>query len=326
MIGHPDPNKLGLPLESSLAADRIDSEAAFAEQVVRALGLPVEIDGDRPLDTVAEYLRTQPIPDRLRVCVIEQFEHVFRRRIGGTALGARILNFLSETDTRILWIATTTDVAWQVVEASEPAAARLVTTHALDPFDRVELEELIMTRHRRSGLQLAFEIPDEATHPILARRARALDDEERRQALLRSEFFDHLYDLCGQNVMLALFYWFRSVTLDADETTLRVRALEPVSFDVLDTLPLPYAFALKALLEHGTLTVDELADILGVSTATSRSLLETLGNALIIAPADRVEGPGVFQFASVDGDTRYRIRPLLVHPVTRFLRSRNIVH
>jgi hypothetical protein len=66
--------------------------------------------------------------------------------------------------------------------------------------------------------------------------------------------------------------------------------------------------------------------VMGVSPQTSRSLLETLGNALIVAPADRGEGPRAFQFASIGYDTRYRTRPLLIHPVTRFLRSRNIVH
>lgn len=306
--------------------ERITSEAAFARHVVRALGLFLEGDDTPTLGALAKHLQNQPVSDRLRVCFIEHFEHVFHRTVGGTELGARILEFLSETDTRVLWIATSTDAAWQFVEASEPTAARLVDRHRLEPFDRAELEELIMTRHRRSGLGLVFEIPDESTHPILARRASALDDEERRQALLRSEFFDHLYDVCGQNVMLALFYWFRSVVLDADEATLRVRPLSPVPFDVLDTLPLLHAFALKALLEHGTLTVEELADVIGVTPRTSRSLLETLGNALVIVPAEQVGGPGIFQLASVEYEARYRIRPLLIHPVTRFLRSRNIVH
>jgi hypothetical protein len=306
--------------------ERITSESDFAAAVVQALNLSLDVDGAPTLDAVAAHLRQQPVPDRLRVCVIEEFEHVFHRTVGGTALGARILNFLSETDTRVLWVLTTTDAAWQVVEASEPAAARLVVRHRLDPLDRGELEALIMTRHRRSGLPLDFTVPDEATYPILARRVKALDDPERRQALLRAEFFDRLHDACGQNVMLALFYWFRSVTLDADEGVLRVRPLNPVSFEVLDTFPLPHAFALKALLEHGTLTVAELAAVLEIDAGTSRSLLETLGNALVIAPADRVEEPGVFQFASVDRETRYRIRPLLIQPVTRVLRSRNIVH
>ena len=307
-------------------ADRPGSEAAVAEQVVRALDLSLDVDEALTLDAVAEHLRAQPVPERVRVCTIEHFEHLVRRTVGGMQLAARVLNFLSETDARVLWVVTTTDAAWQLMEASNPAAARLVARHALDPFDRAELEELVLRRHRRSGLGLVFEVPDESTHPILARRLRAIDDEERRQELLRTEFFDRLYEASGQNVMLALFYWFRAVRLDEDGATLRVRPLAPIAFGALDALPLPHAFALKALLEHGILTADELAEVLGVSASMARSLLETLGNALVIAPADREEGPGTFQFASVERDARYRIRPLLVHPVTRFLRSRNIVH
>jgi DNA-binding transcriptional ArsR family regulator len=306
--------------------ERVQSEAAFATMLARALSLPHDPQAEPTLEAVVERIKALPEPDRLRVCTIEQFEHVFQRTVGGTALGARIIGALSETDTRVLWIVTTTNAAWQFIEASEPAATRLVDRHTLEPLDRAELEELIMTRHRRSGLRLTFELPDESAYPILARRLRSIDDEERRQALLRAEFFDQLHDVCGQNVMLALFYWFRSVRLDEDGATLRVRPLEPVSFEVLDTLPLPHAFALKALLEHSTLTVGELADVLGVDPSTSRALLEALGNALVIAPAERVEGPGVFQFASVERGTRYRVRPLLVHPVIRFLRSRNIYH
>ena len=306
-------------------SERLTSEAAFARQVVQGLGLSLDPAPDLTLDAVAEHLRAHPVPDRLRVCTIEHFEHVVQRTVGGMKLAARVLGFLSETDTRVLWVVTTTNAAWQLIEASEPAAARLVTRHVLDPMDRAELEELILRRHRRSGLRLVFDAPDETTHPILARRVRALDNEDRRQALLRDEFFDRLHDASGQNVMLALFYWFRSVTLEDDDATLRVRPLQSIAFGGLDALPLPHAFALKALLEHGTLTVGELAEVLGVPADTSRSLLETLGNALLIAPAGE-EGPAAFQFVSVDYDTRYRIRPLLIHPVTRFLRSRNIVH
>lgn len=122
------------------------------------------------LDGLAEQIRAQPVPDRTPVCYIEQLEHIFQRSVGGTELGARILGFLSETDTRVLWIATMTDAAWQFVQASEPAAARLVTRHSLDPLDRAELEELIMTRHRRSGLRLRVEVPDESAPPILTCR------------------------------------------------------------------------------------------------------------------------------------------------------------
>lgn len=306
--------------------ERVADEAALAERLANALGLRADPDAPWTLDALAAHLLDQPEPERLRVCIVEHLENTFLRSVDGTGRVARLLAFLSETDTRILWVVTCSDAGWQVIEKSEPTAAELVVRHALDTLDRDELETLIMTRHRRSGLRLQFEAPDSATNPILARRVQAAKDDARRQTLLRTDYFDRLYALCGQNVMLALFYWFRSVHLDAASTVLHVRPVRPIRFDAIERFSLQIAFALKALLEHATLTVDELAEVMQTSPATSQAMLETLGNALLITPVEGSGPPGSFRFTNVDRHARYRLRPLVIHPVKRFLRSRNIVH
>jgi len=309
-------------------SERTDSEAAFAGKVVRALGLQMPAPEPLTLDAVAEKLLDAPRPERLRVCTIEHLEHAFDRTVGGTKLMARILSFLSETDSRVLWIGTMSSSAWQIIGSYEPAATALVVHREMGSVDRKGLEELIMRRHRHSGLRLTFDVPDESTNPLLVRRIRAASDEERRQEILRTEFFDRLYTVCGQNIMLALFYWFRSVHLDPDDeqAVLHVRPLQPIRFDFLDAFSLAQAFALKALLDHASLTVDEMADVLQVDVASSYALLESLGNALLLTSSESLDPPGGFQFASVERGVRYRIRPLVIHPVTRFLRSRNIIH
>jgi hypothetical protein len=308
--------------------ERTKEETTLATMIAQGLGLPVASSDEITLDDVARHLNAEPRPDRLRVCTIENLEHVFLRTVGGTALMTRLLGFMSETDTRVLWIGTMSSTAWQAVRASESAATGLVVQHELETLDRNELEELILCRHRRSGLRLEFDVPDEGTSPLLARRVRAADAEE-QQDLLNEEFFDRLFSLCGQNVMLALFYWFRAVHLtpdDAEDGRLHVRPLQPMNFDFLDAFSMEHTFALKALLDHGTLTIAELADVLQVDAARSRALLESLGNALLIVPDASLVDPGRVPFTSVDRNTRYRIRPLVLHPVTRFLRSRNVIH
>lgn len=306
--------------------ERVSDAETFAEQMATALGMRSAPPDGWTLDAVADRLLDQPSSERFRVCILEHLENTFLRTVGGTALVRRLLAFLSETDSRVLWIVTCSTAGWQVIEKCEPSAAELVTVHALDPFDRDELESLIMTRHRRSGLRLVFEAPDTTVNPILARRLQSAKDDARRQALLRDDYFDRLHGYCGQNVMLALFYWFRSVHLDADAATLCVRPVRPIRFDAIERFSLQLAFALKALLEHATLTVDELAEVLQTSPATSRSMLETLGNALLITTVEGGGPPGSFDFTCVEPGVRYRIRPLVIHPVIRFLRSRNIVH
>jgi hypothetical protein len=306
--------------------ERVTSETNFATQVARTLGLRFDATATPTLDAVSRRLRDAPSPDRLRVCTIEHLEHTFLSTMDGTGLTRRVLTFFAETDAQVLWVTTMSAAAWQIIQAYEPSAARLVAQHALSDIDRQELESLILRRHQRSGLRLAFEAPDELANPFLTRRLRTAASDERRQEILRTDFFDRLFSLCGQNVTLALFYWFRAVRLDEDKATLRVQPLRPVSFDYLDALSLPQAFALKALLEHATLTIEELADVLQVPVAESQALLTALGNALLIAPTDAASLLEGSRFTTAEPGIRYRIRPLVNHPVTRFLRSRNIVH
>jgi hypothetical protein len=58
----------------------------------------------------------------------------------------------------------------------------------------------------------------------------------------------------------------------------------------------------------------------------ARTVMESVGNAQLIAPAETIGVPGTFAFDGVDPAVRYRVRPMVLHPVARHLRSRNIVH
>lgn len=304
---------------------RLSTEAAFAEQLARALNLPTATDDGTPLtlDDVRRHLTAQPRPDAPRVCFLGPLEHLFLRSVNGTRLVERVLTFMSRTDAQVLWIATASEHGWQQLEKTVSVASSLVRPHRLTALDRSALETLILIRHRRSGLPLAFDPPEEPS-PLLRRRLRKARTHERRQAVLQAAYFDRLHALCGSNVVLALFYWIRSVHLDDDPLVMRVRPLEPLDFRFLDTLPLPQAFLLKALLDHATLTVDEYSTVAHASSDTCLALFESLANMLLLQPADAP--PDGTPFASIEPDRRYRLRPLVVRPVMEALRGKNILH
>jgi hypothetical protein len=160
---------------------------------------------------------------------------------------------------------------------------------------------------------------------MLRRRlARAADDDE-RQRLLRADFFDRLARSTGQNLLLSLFYWLQSIVPESDSGTVRVTSLRPLSFGYLDEFTMNQSFTLKAFLEHATLTLDEHDRIFRVPRAESRNQFELLGNLLLIEPADTRDRVSKFSFTTVDEGRRYRIRPLVVHPVMVHLRERNLV-
>lgn len=304
--------------------DRLQHASAFAKRVADALDLSLPASNEKPLtlDRVRDHLLAQPRPDAPRVCIVGPLEHLFLRTVDGTDIATRVLTFMSRTDTHILWLATASDYGWQFLNKAAPTASHLALQHHLVPIDRPTLEELIMARHRRSGLPLRFDAP-EAPSPELRRRLRKARTEAHRQSALRAAYFDRLYAHCGPNLVLALFYWLRSARLDEDTLVMRIRPIHPLRFDMLERFSMEQTLVLRALLDHATLTAEEYSTVAQLPLDASLPLFESLGNALLLQPTDAQHGNAALE--AVDPERRYRIRPLALHPVMQHLRERDLL-
>ncbi len=301
---------------------RPETESELAVRVARTFGLTPDVSGtDLTLDEVGRAIRTATQPGgtgaAMPVCFVEHIEQLLLQTVGGLDLLDRMLTLISRTDAHVFWVGTMATSAWQLVEKRLPAASELVTHRRLAPLSREALEELVMSRHRRSGLTLHFESEEETTSL----------HAPQRQADRREAFFDQLHEASHQNVALALLYWLRSVEPQEDENGLRVKPLRPLSFRVLDELTLEQAFALKAFLIHSTLTVEEYSRVARVSVADGADIIESLGNASLIEPVEPPpERKSDVYFEAVSPTVPYRIRPLLVAPIIDRLEADNIVH
>jgi hypothetical protein len=303
--------------------ERVLDEGVFAGRLAEALGVD-----DRDAWTFGRLAvalsRRNEEDGKPLVCIIENLEHLLLRTSSDNGLVGPFLAFMSRFDSSVFWLATLAEPAWHYIEKVESGTACLVRRHALAPLGRSALEAVIMNRHKRSGLRLEF-LPPAVTSSLLRRRLSRAHDHEERQVILRAEYFDLLARLTGQNLLLAIFYWVRSVHLDPETSTVRVRAIEPVSFAFIDAFTLSQSFTLKAFLDHATLSLAEHDRIFRMSHDESHHLFESLGNLLVIEPAQTSERVSQFVFTTVDDEQRYRIRPLVVHPVLTHLRSKNIV-
>jgi hypothetical protein len=216
-----------------------------------------------------------------------------------------------------------TSYAWHFIQRTIRSASGFVNAYVLSPFDRDTLETIILNRHRRSGMPLWFLEPPSQVPSFFANRFRKKDED--RQKALRTAFFDRLYRVSDQTLLLALFYWIRSVEFQADENRLEVHPLEPIDFSFLATFDMNRAFTLDALLIHGTLTLEEHNRIFRMTDAESTFLLESLLNLRLILPYR----PGADR-AGIDlrvlPEVRYRLHPFIIHPVTELLRQRHIVY
>ena len=263
--------------------------------------------------------------DRPAVVMVEHFEHTFLRTVDGSRLTARALEFFSRTDGLVFWVPSASATGWEIIRRIEPAAARLMEVQAVTLPGRSGLERAMMVRHRRSGIPCQFDA-GESPPAGLARRLASEGDEAKRQSMLREAFFHRLFELTDGSRALSLLYWLRSVEFDAATKRMRVALPRALDLAFLDRLTWDEIFTLQALVEHRSLTVEDHAAVFGGTGATSTTVLESLGNLLLIEPLGTVREVGEpLTFSTVETGRPYQVRPVLVPIVLRLLRGRNLV-
>ncbi len=303
--------------------DRVTDEAEWAGTLANALGLDPAVEALSELQTILEQ---RPDPDKPQVCVIDNCELLYRRGVLDPGLIGPTLRLMSATDACVFWIAPLAASAWQVLTALQPGAAALVRVVSIEPLTRDDIEAAVLARHQRSGIPLRMETP--ADTPMGVRRALSkAKDDEHQQAILRGAFFDRLFALSDGYMALATLYWLRSLRLDSETEVMHIGWPETIDFGAWDDLEPTGAFALRALLEHGSLTLAEYQQVFGVGRDQAYSAFERLGNLLLIEPVGPVRRPGTrLRFRRINPDARYRIRPVLVRPVERLLTSRRLLY
>lgn len=306
---------------------RFTERPASARQLLSAMRDSLGLDLP-DADTIPEAARlwlARDVKGEAPVCLIENMELLMLRGIGGYTLLVDLLQFMSLTDSRVIWVGTLSSYAWQIVRTAYPDTMGLVNSHTLSDLGRDDLERLIMERHRKSGVPITFDEPADMS-PLLRRKLNRARSKDRRQALLREAFFDRLYAQFGQNIQMALLQWIRSITMGEEGKRMHVAPTPALNLSFFSGFNLDQAFALKALLEHGVLSPEEYASVDRLPKERALTLFETLGNALIIEAIGRTDSDTLQRHTAVDSNQTYRIRPLFAHAVVRLLRERNIVH
>lgn len=303
---------------------KVDSAVKIMELFRSELGLP--IPPDCLLDDAADQILATPDDGgKPPVCIVEHLEALMLRGIGGYGLLGDVLKFMSRTDTRIIWISTVSSFGWQLMSTSDAVAAALVSQYTMKELGRRELERLIMERHKKSGVPIEF-VESEDLNPLLRRRLRRTRSKEMKQELLKEAFFDRLFSQFGQNIQMALLQWVRSVEMAGNSGRMQVRSTQPLNLSFFTGFQLDQVFALKALLEHGHLSIEEYAAIDRITLSRSMSVFETLGNALVIEAMESDDRSTLFRHVAVRSEVSYRIRPLFTHAAIRLLKERNVVH
>lgn len=302
---------------------RVREEARLAGSLAGWLGLGEAGD----LDSLADRVLEAPPESVPGFAVLEATEHLHMRAPGGGRLFERLLTFMSRTESRVFWIAAITSAAWQLIEKRAPAFVQDIERVTLGELSPEALRQAILARHRLSGLPLRFAEPQDRG-AVLRRRARRLRGSDKQEGLIESDYFQRLHRVARGSPRLALFHWLRSADFASTAGSLLVQPLGTLDSGI-ETLDRAQSFALKAILDHGSLTVEEYCDVARTSGPESLHILRSLEDCRVIETVPDAAGEKPAMEIVAGDDTarpRYRIRPLMIGAVTAHLRSCNILH
>lgn len=206
-----------------------------------------------------------------RLVILEEVERTFLRKIGGfTALRA-LLDLVSATSRNNLWILSLNHAALKFLDdviSMEENFSHKINAMAVAPE---HLTEAILLRHNLSGFRLELMSPK-------TERSR-MDGVKHLLGLEMNpeqSYFDALYRQ-SQGVFRSAFeLWLQSVDRIEGGVLYMLRPAQPDYGKMLSQLTLEDTFRLQSILQHGGLTVEELAGIFDEPVERSKRSTEKL--------------------------------------------------
>ncbi|HUH13652.1 MAG TPA: AAA family ATPase, partial [Longimicrobiales bacterium] len=241
-----------------------------------------------------------------RVVVIEETERTFLRQVGRYEAARALGRLISATSDSVLWIVVVNQIAFRFLDAALGLGQRFSHRIHAGTATAEEIRQAILVRHNLSGLRLHFEPPTSNGGPprgATARLRRAVDPER--------AFFEMAARQSGGVYRTAFSIWLGHIAQIEDGLfTVKAPAVRDLA-PVIAELSMADLFSVVALMQHGSLTPDEHAQVFQQPVKASDAQIDELVARQIIGPDP--------------GRPGYRVRPEAMSAVQEALFRRNLV-
>jgi hypothetical protein len=249
----------------------------------------------------------QALASDRRVILLEELERSFLRAVGGFRALKELLGLIQRSARTTLWIVVINDAAFRYLDAVIQLGQRF--SHRINAMavEREALVGSILQRHHVSALRLHF-APPPASRPQVETVRRSLGLERRAEEV----FFDALYRQSEGIFRSGLELWLDSIErVEGGVVHLR-QPLDPDYRPLEAELTAADLHLLKAVLQHGNLTAEGLATVLGGSPAEQTLRLDRLQDLEVLEPDPGWPG--------------HRIRPQAGRFVRQTLAAHNLLY
>jgi hypothetical protein len=255
--------------------------------------------------STADDIEKVPFEQHL-VVMLEGLERTFVRQIGSYAGVLELLRLIAMTSNRILWILTSNDVCFRFLDASIKIRHYFAQTIYTMPVELEDIEGAILMRHHLTGWRVHVASPVRRRGKNLPRSSVMNSDQE-----IAGFPFDRLLEHSEGIFGVAFHLWLNSIER-AEDGVLYMRDPAPDGANqTIPVLEMAYLQTLLALLLHGSLTIEEYAELGGTSVSESRTLLEALADRELIEVDSELGG--------------FRVRTMAIGAVRRTLMRDNLL-
>ncbi|MCW3788197.1 AAA family ATPase [Plebeiibacterium sediminum] len=206
------------------------------------------------------------------VIVINDLELWWERRDGGGEVINQIIELIKLYSQKIFFILNVNSYAYDILKELYPLEEYSLANVKCVPFNSAEIQQMILQRHKSSGINLTY----------------MGKPEQSISQLTYSFLYNRYFSLCDGIPGVAINIWkanIRSINND----NIEIRKPQKVNYDVLFDIPKEWMIILAILIHHKNIGVEKLARITNYNLDKAKQLIFALENSgLIVKKSEAV--------------------------------------
>ncbi|OQY74830.1 MAG: hypothetical protein B6D45_06360, partial [Ignavibacteriales bacterium UTCHB3] len=244
---------------------------------------------------------------RNKYILLIDLHKIFIRKVDGFGALKAMLHIISMTANNVIWIVTVQSIAWQFIKNNFNAGNLFNFTLQLEDLNRNKMRDIIIKRQETAGFRFKF-----AKDEIYLLRKRILSSTKHmeEQAYLSRIYFDRLSDYANGNIVAGMNFWLNSI-LTVEENTLTIKTYQPFPYIDLSFLDVKLMTALHAVLLHGGMKKNQLADCMNIYEKEAGEILNKLFSFNLLRIGELTKGhdyfyTNKFKFKSIERELKIR--------------------
>jgi len=265
------------------------------DQLILLLKKTLNLEGDfENLEQMARQITEE------KVVVFENIERLFIRKVGGFSLLDDFILFIHATKHKIYWILTINRYSYYYLDRVRDFSSNFSSIIFLKSVSNELLHNVLAERNQ--GYSIIY-LPPKGKPIKLKDKTK-----EEKQELIHKEFDKKLLNFAEGNISRALLFWRKSIIRTSGKT-IYVRAFEPKG---MSDLTLEEVLILEAIMQHSSLSTNELKEVFRNSSKGSRLAIEKL------LEKDAI----IYKEYHNSAEKEYQINPLYTPTVKSLLKNR----